>query len=63
MKDVEKGISEKARQGLTIIAVNAIGLVQGINASPGQLDMDRVIKSLDEIETRAKAVRKEIGQL
>jgi hypothetical protein len=62
MKDVGKGISEKARQGLTIIAVNAIGLVQRINASPGRIDTSEVIKTLDEIETRAMSVRKEIGQ-
>jgi hypothetical protein len=62
MKNERKGISEKARQELTIIAVNAIGLAQRINASSGLVDMGRVIKSLDEIETRAKSVRKEIGQ-
>jgi hypothetical protein len=61
MNEQAKGVSEKARTALTIIAVEAIGLVQGINASPGLVDMGRVIKSLDEIETQAKSVRKEIG--
>jgi hypothetical protein len=62
MEDERNRISEKARQELTIIAVNAIGLAQGINASAGLVDMSRVIKSLDEIEARAKSVRKKIGQ-
>jgi len=61
MSEETKGISDKVRQELTIIAVEAIGLVQRINASPARVDMVRVIRSLDEIETWANSVRKEIG--
>ena len=62
MKEETKGISSEAMSNLNILTIRAIGIVQGINASPGRVDMDRVIKSLDEIEARARSVRKEIGQ-
>jgi len=62
MREEIKGISSKAMSDLNILTIRAIGMAQRINASPGRVDLDRVIRSLDEIETRAKSVRKEIGQ-
>jgi hypothetical protein len=62
VSEVTKGISFKAMSDLNVLTIRAIGMVQRINASPGRVDMDRVLRSLDEIETRAKSVREEIGQ-
>jgi hypothetical protein len=62
MREEIKGISSKAISDLNILTIRAIGMVQRVNESPGRVDMDRVFRSLDEIEIRAKSVRKEIGQ-
>ena len=62
MSEVTKGISSKAMSDLNVLTIRAIGMVQRINASPGRVNTDRMLRSLDEIETRAKSIRKEIGQ-
>jgi hypothetical protein len=63
VREVTKGFPSKAKADLNILTIRAIGMVQTINASPGRVDTNQVIKTLDEIETRARSVRKEIGQL
>jgi len=61
MAEELKGVSERARTELTIIAVEAIGLVQGINAAPAQADAAKIARVLDKIEARVQEVRRELG--
>lgn len=61
MTEERKGVSDKARVALNVLAIRAIETAQRVNQGPSQVDQGRLSRALDEIETRIREARQELG--
>lgn len=55
-----RGVNDKARQALNVLAVRAIEAAQAVNADPQRVDAARLAKALDAIEARVEEARLEL---
>lgn len=61
MNEKAKGVSERARVALNVLAVAAIQAAQGVNQGSSRVDTAGLGRALDEIEARVVEARREIG--
>jgi hypothetical protein len=60
MTEANKGVNDRARTALNVLAVHAIAAAQAVNANPQQVDRPRLERALAAIEARVSEARREL---